>query len=165
VPSRRHYGDYPQIEDGIGMVRTFTIQFESWMKKMGQNGAARRSGKAHKRHGTILTGSIFAPVLAALIDRFNESFDIQLKVVGVENQYFGGDVSVAGLLTGGDFLAARAKVTGDFAIIPRVALKSDEPVMLDGMQFADLQKQFPMPLHAFDSAELNSFLTSFISAR
>ena len=64
---------------------------------------------------------------------------------------------MAGLLTGGDFLAAREQVRGDFVIIPKVALKSDEPIMLDGMSFEDLQGQFSVPIYAFD-------FTAFASA-
>lgn len=158
VPTRKHYGDYPQIEDGIGMVRSFTNEFESLMKKLSKQKPSARPAT----HGSILTGSIFAPVLTKLMDQFNQGFGTRINVVAVENDYFGGDVSVAGLLTGGDFLAARAKVAGEFAIIPRVALKSDEAIMLDGMRFEDLQKEFSVPLHAFDSAELNSFLTSTV---
>lgn len=162
VPSRKHYGDYPQIEDGIGMVRSFTNEFAT-MKRLRKNGAS--SAKGHSVEGTILTGSLFAPVLRKLIDHFNEEFGTRLHVVGVANEYFGGDVSVAGLLTGGDFVAARAQVRGDFAIIPRVALKSDEPILLDGMRFDEVRHQFPMPVHAFDAAELNSFLTNSVCPR
>ena len=68
-------------------------------------------------------------------------------------------MSVAGLLTGGDFLAARKKVVGDFAIIPHVALKSDEPIMLDGLRFEELQKQFDIPLHVLDFAGFAEMLT------
>lgn len=166
VPSRRHYGDYPQIEDGIGMVRSFTNELESLMKRLSKDGSRRRpSASRHSLKGTILTGSLFAPVLRKLIDRFNEAHDTRLHVVGVANEYFGGDVSVAGLLTGGDLVAARGQVTGDFAIMPRVALKSDEPILLDGMGFEDVRQQFQVPLHAFDSAELTSFLSDFVCPR
>ena len=55
-------------------------------------------------------------------------------------------------MTGGDFAAARERVRGDFVIVPRVTLKSDEPVMLDGMRFDELQKQFDVPLSALDFA-------------
>ena len=79
-------------------------------------------------------------------------------VAPVVNDYFGGDVSVAGLLTGGDFLAARAQVRGDFVIIPRLSLKSDEPVFLDGVRFEELERQFDRPVHAFDFDQLASFL-------
>ena len=106
-----------------------------------------------------MTGTLFAPVLRKMIDRMNRRFGTRLHVVAVSNEYFGGDVSVAGLLTGGDFLAARKHVRGDFAIIPRAALKSDEPVMLDGMRFGQLADQFDVPLQALDFAGLAEMLT------
>jgi putative radical SAM enzyme (TIGR03279 family) len=166
IPARKHYGEYPQIEDGIGMVRSFANEFESLMKGLrarlasGSNGVSEGpSGNAHQRvNGTILTGTLFAPVLEQLIGRVNEVFGTRLQVVPVANDYFGGDVSVAGLLTGGDFLAARGQVQGDFAIIPNVALKSDEPIFLDGMRFEELGRQFKVPVHAFDFEEFASFL-------
>ena len=95
----------------------------------------------------------------------NVRFGTRLHVAAVENDYFGGDVSVAGLLTGGDFAAAREHVRGDFVIMPRVALKSDEPVMLDGMRLEELQRQFEVPLYAFDFAGLAEMLESISSGR
>jgi len=156
VPSRKHYGDYPQIEDGIGMVRSFTNQFESLMRRLerARGSEARPSGRAIA--GTIMTGTLFAPTLQSLIDLLNQRFGTRLKVVAVQNEYFGGDVSVAGLLTGGDFLAARSEVSGDFAIIPKVALKSDDAIMLDGMRFEELCGKFDVPLHACDFQDLVS---------
>src|SRR5206468_792971 len=132
VPSRKHYGDCPQIEDGVGMVRTFANKFELLMSSLrrARVSEARPSGKA--TCGTIMTGSLFAPVLRRMIDKLNEEFGTRLHVLPVKNDYFGGDVSVAGLLTGSDLIAARNQIIGDCVIIPKVTLKSDEPVMLDG---------------------------------
>src|SRR6267143_2734580 len=144
VPSRKHYGDYPQIEDGIGMVRSFANDFAALMRRLER----KPLRNPDKLFGTIMTGTLFAPVLRQQVERLNRRFQTRLEVVAVENEYFGGDVCVAGLLTGGDFIAARDQVRGEFAIIPRVALKSDEPVMLDGMHFEEMQKQFSVPLHA-----------------
>jgi putative radical SAM enzyme (TIGR03279 family) len=160
IPPRKHYGDYPQIEDGIGMVRSFANDFEKLMRKMSE---ARPPGRA-SLHGTILTGTLFAPVLEQQIDEVNDRFGTTLHVAPVVNDYFGGDVSVAGLLAGSDFLAAREQVRGDFAIIPRVALKSDDPIFLDGLRFAELQNQFEVPVHAFDFDQLASFLDSHLAA-
>src|SRR5438552_12275709 len=106
-----------------------------------------------------MTRTLFAPVLRELVGRLNSRFGMRLEVVAVENSYFGGDVSVAGLLTGQDFIAARNRVSGEFAVIPRAALKGDEPVMLDGMRFEELQKGFDIPLHAFDFANFARLLT------
>ena len=154
VPDQKHYGDYPQIEDGIGMVRTFENNFNSLLRKL----ARRPPTNAAKLKGTILTGTLFAEPLRKQMERLNRRLGTRLNVVAVENDYFGGDVSVAGLLTGGDFVAARAKVAGDFAIIPRVALKSDEPVMLDGMRLEELREKFAVPLYACDFQEMVSMI-------
>ena len=155
VPGRKHYGDYPQIEDGIGMVRSFENEFDALMRRL-----ARAKVTQSSLHGTIMTGTLFAVTLKRMVERLNEKFGTRVHVVAVENDYFGGDVSVAGLLTGGDFAAARARVRGDFVIIPRVSLKSDDPIMLDGMRLEELQKQFGVPLYAFDFAGLADMLAA-----
>ena len=156
VPGRAHYGDYPQIEDGIGMVRSFANEFEALMRKLRRRPPANRD----QTFGTIMTGTLFAPVLQEMIGRLNSRLGTRLDVVPVANDYFGGDVSVAGLLTGRDFMAMRDKVRGDFAIIPRVVLKSDEPVMLDGMSLDRLQQGFEVPLAALDFPALARLLIS-----
>jgi len=176
IPPRKHYGDYPQIEDGIGMVRSFANDFEKVMRTVSmcslKGGLVRpagaqvrplNEGKAHLR-GTILTGTLFAPVLREMMERFNNRSGSEVVVAPVVNDYFGGDVSVAGLLTGGDFAAARAQVRGDFVIIPRVSLKSDEPIFLDGLRFEELKGEFDVPVHAFDFDQLASFLQTNLAA-
>jgi putative radical SAM enzyme (TIGR03279 family) len=144
VPSRKHYGDCPQIEDGVGMVRTFANQFDSLMRSVSKASLAKGA------RGTIMTGTLFAPVLQEMISRLNERCGSHLQVVPVANNFFGGDVSVAGLLTGGDLIAAKDQAVGDFVIIPQVTLKSDEPVMLDGMRFDELQAQFDVDVISCD---------------
>jgi putative radical SAM enzyme (TIGR03279 family) len=154
VPSRSHYGDYPQIEDGIGMVRSFTNEFASMLKRLTRSPLTQPA----KLRGTLLTGTLFAPVLKPLIEKVNEQFGTQLTVAGVENNYFGGDVSVAGLLTGGDLVSARDRVTGDFVIIPKSTLKSDEEIMLDGMKLEELAAQLGSPVHPLDLKSFAQFL-------
>lgn len=154
IPSRKHYGEYPQIEDGIGMVRSFSNEFGALVKRL----EGRSLGKPENLRGTLLTGTLFAPVLKPLIEDLNGRFGTQLSVVGVENNYFGGDVSVAGLLTGGDLLAARKSISGDFVIIPKTMLKSDEEIMLDGMTLADLAQQLGLPVYPLDLKSFAQFL-------
>jgi putative radical SAM enzyme (TIGR03279 family) len=154
VPSRAHYGDYPQIEDGIGMVRSFHNEFSSLIRNLDKKGIRNSSQLA----GTIFTGTLFAPALKTLIDELNTRFGTKLQVEGVENNYFGGDVSVAGLLTGGDFVSARQRVQGNFVIIPRTTLKSDEEIMLDGMKLNEVQQALGVPVHAFDFKGFAQFL-------
>jgi putative radical SAM enzyme (TIGR03279 family) len=154
LPSRSHYGDYPQIEDGIGMVRSFKNEFAALLKRLER----RPLAQPEKLRGTLLTGTLFAPVFKPLIENFNARVGTRLTVEGVENNYFGGDVSVAGLLTGGDLVAARERITGDFAIIPKSTLKSDEEIMLDGMRLEELTVKLGLPVHPLDVKTFAQFL-------
>ncbi len=154
VPQRSHYGDYPQIEDGIGMVRSFKSEFAGLLKRF-----ERQSMKPYKKtRGTLLTGTLFAPVLAPLIEDLNVRFGTQLTVAGVANKYFGGDVSVAGLLTGGDLVSAGDRISGDFVIIPSSTLKSDEAIMLDGMTLEELTIKLGLPVYPYDLKAFAQFL-------
>jgi NifB/MoaA-like Fe-S oxidoreductase len=109
-------------------------------------------------HGTILTGEMFAPILTEQIERYNEVSGSRLYVVGVPNTYFGGDVSVAGLLSGKDYINIKNQVKGDFVIIPKHTIKSDEPILIDGMTFEDLKRQYPVPIYDLDLDGLMDFL-------
>ena len=181
VPSRKHYGNYPQIEDGVGMIRSFLNSFEKLLKKADSLTQRREGAKAQSfafssenvrthqlamipkkqtpdsqlstfgsLHGTILTGEMFAPILREQIEKLNALIGSRLSVLAVPNTYFGGDVAVAGLLTGQDFLAVKDKIVGDFVVIPKHTIKSDEPILLDGMKFDDLKSQFDVPIYDLD---------------
>jgi putative radical SAM enzyme (TIGR03279 family) len=175
IPSRRHYGNYPQIEDGVGMVRSFLNAFDrvrtgsssdripadvrthsSAIKpKRPKNPVANAPGSDF---GTILTGEMFAPILKERIDKHNATTRSRLHVLAVPNTYFGGDVAVAGLLTGQDLIAVKNNIVGDFVCIPRATIKSDEPIFLDGMTYDELKRQFPVPVYDFDTNALIEFL-------
>ena len=156
IPGRAHYGDYPQIEDGVGMVRSFANEFGGLMRQLERDESRALSQKP----GTIFTGTLFAPELKKMIDTMNARLGTRLSVEPLENSYFGGDVSVAGLLTGQDLLNARERVNGEFVVIPRQMLKSDEAIMLDGMNLVDVSRALGQPVHAVNLQELATLLLS-----
>ena len=156
IPGRSHYGDYPQIEDGVGMVRSFANEFAALVRRLERE----QWTSASNTSGTIFTGTLFAPVLRKMIDKLNLRFGTRIVVEALENSYFGGDVSVAGLLTGQDLVQARERVTGEFVCIPRQMLKSDEAIMLDGMNLAEVSRALGQPVHAINLKELATLLLS-----
>jgi NifB/MoaA-like Fe-S oxidoreductase len=81
-------------------------------------------------------------------------------VVGVSNNYFGGDVSVAGLLTGSDLLRVRDQIKGEFLLIPKQMLKSDEAIMLDGMKIEEVARSLGLPIHAVNLGKLVRLLST-----
>jgi NifB/MoaA-like Fe-S oxidoreductase len=160
IPGRSHYGDYPQIEDGVGMVRSFANEFAKLVRRLERDGWTSKT----KTSGTIFTGTLFAPVLKKMIDKFNAQFGTRLIVEPLENSYFGGDVSVAGLLTGQDLLRARERVTGEFVCIPKQMLKSDDAIMLDGMNVNEVSRELGQPVHAINLQDLATLLTTRTAA-
>lgn len=177
IPSRRHYGNYPQIEDGVGMVRTFVEKFDRFLNKTGSASGARQNGREHADAmipesrprspipptyaggaASLLTGEIFAPILREQIEKYNAMSGSRLEVIAVPNTYFGGDVSVAGLLSGRDFIAIKDKVVGDLVIIPRITIKSDEPIFIDGMTYEEMKAAFDVPVYDLDMDGLMEFL-------
>ncbi len=158
IPGRSHYGDYPQIEDGVGMVRSFKNEFAKLVRQLERESHGKNWTNGNNTSGTIFTGTLFAPVLKEMIDDLNARFKTSLVVEPLENGYFGGDVSVAGLLTGQDLLSARDRVTGNFVCIPKQMLKSDEAIMLDGMKISEVSRALGQPVHAVDLQELATLL-------
>ena len=92
--SDRTMVNIPQIEDGVGIVRVFHDEFAALIKRLER----KKLGRRHHAASTIFTGSLFAPVLQPLIDKLNTRFRTRLSVAAVSNGYFGGDVSVAGIV-------------------------------------------------------------------
>ena len=138
------------------MVRSFENEFAALVRKLERE----QWTSASNTIGTIFTGTLFAPVLRKMIDNLNARFGTRLVVEALENSYFGGDVSVAGLLTGQDLVQARDRVTGEFVCIPRQMLKSDEAIMLDGMKLDEVSRALGQPVHAINLKELATLLLS-----
>ena len=175
IPPKSHYGNYPQIEDGVGMIRSFENEFEEFLSAVSSQQLAVSSKSIRTENvrthdlavkpkenpqsairnpqslnGTIMTGEMFAPILKKQIDKLNKLIGSEFHVLAVPNTYFGGDVSVAGLLSGQDFLAVKDKIKGDFVIIPEHVIKSDEPILIDGMQFEELKAKYDVPIYDID---------------
>ncbi|MBL8150187.1 MAG: DUF512 domain-containing protein [Blastocatellia bacterium] len=141
VPGKNHYENSPQIEDGVGMVRRFTEDF----KKMIKRPNPKRTTKVVK--GTIATGSLFYPILKQCVDEFNSRYGTELKTLKVMNDYFGEEVSVAGLLSGRDFLKAKDEIWGDFLVIPPECVTTEKQRFLDDLTLAQLSEELKMPVY------------------
>ena len=137
LPPVEFYDDFPQIENGIGMTRNFIEEMRNAQCVM-RNDNLRID---------IVSGTSFAKVLKNLVDKPN------VRILPVENKFFGNKVNVSGLLTGGDIINA-LKVAGgerDLILIPATALKSGEEIFLDDVTLADMRKIFApaqiLPIH------------------
>jgi putative radical SAM enzyme (TIGR03279 family) len=158
IPPKSHYrivrghaaedDEYPQIEDGVGMVRQF---FDAHAKRVKQLELMRRRGEftdeqAKKIYGTLATGLIFYPMLKEAVEELNRKFSTRLHVVAVENIFFGEGITVAGLLSGVDYLNSREKFRGDFLMIPPHSYREYDLKFLDGMTAPELTSELVLPI-------------------
>jgi putative radical SAM enzyme (TIGR03279 family) len=141
IPDSDYYEDFAQIEDGVGMVRHFLDDFDA--------AAARRRKSLENLNGTLATGKLFFPILEPCIAELNRRTGAKLTVCAAENRFLGKRVTVAGLLSGGDILAAlRGRDNGGFVIIPGEALAFDDRLLLDGLTLNDLSRELGLPVYS-----------------
>lgn len=126
TPAADRYDGYPQFENGIGLVRDFTDAFVE-----GTSGKSAVVRPEPDRSRVVVSGTLFAPVLHALLNQ--AGLLGRAEVLPVENEFFGGNVSVAGLLTGADIVRALEGCDSSaLYIMPDVILNADG-VTLDDM--------------------------------
>jgi putative radical SAM enzyme (TIGR03279 family) len=152
-PSATKFESLDQAENGIGLVAAFIQSFvdHTEMEKLGTgffqsvDGApalgyrAPRGGVTSDLHGDdvlVVTGEYAAPILRSMFDA--EGFE-DVGILAVENHYFGGNIKVAGLLTGQDLINALGNVEPTTVVLlPDVCLS--EGRFLDGLSIDDLPR-------------------------
>ncbi|KAF0250090.1 MAG: NifB/MoaA family Fe-S oxidoreductase [bacterium] len=140
LPGKAHYEQSPQIEDGVGMVRRFVDDFKKMLKR-------RKKPFSRSIRGTVATGTLFYPILKQTIVEFNNSFGTELKPIAVVNDFFGDETTVAGLLSGRDFLLAKNEMFGDFLVLPPECVSGDKERFLDDMTLPQLAEKLAIPIY------------------
>jgi putative radical SAM enzyme (TIGR03279 family) len=97
IPSYDHYEGFPQIENGVGLVRYFWDDFQKAAPKLPQ-------ALKNKKKLFFVTGISGGPVLEPIIKRLNEIKNLAVNLIKVSNDFFGRTVTVTGLLTGHDLI-------------------------------------------------------------
>ena len=143
LPGAAHYGDYPQIEDGVGMVRRFVVDAK---KTLSRDLVADFRIRPGSLRGTIATGELFYPILAEYVSELNKKCETSLKVTAIRNQFFGPEVTVSGLIAGKDILGSRDSLDGDFLIVPEQACLKSGNVFLDDLTLDHLESELQVPV-------------------
>jgi putative radical SAM enzyme (TIGR03279 family) len=131
LPPEDDYDGFPQYENGIGLVRAFIDEWDEAIESCAVD-LCRAPLEV-----TLITGELFAPVMRALAPQAARH-GLTCRVLAVPNAFFGGNVSVSGLLTGADIAGAvRAHDAAGPYLVPDIVL-NDDGLTLDGMTIADL---------------------------
>jgi len=140
VPPAEEYDGFPQIENGVGMVRDFLDEFA--------NGEWRTAKSEWRgRQGVVVCGTLIAPLMRRVMEEFNELTGARLRVTAVENAFFGPTVTVSGLLTGQDVVATlRRQDLGGAVYLPCTMFDATGERTLDDMTREEIQDLLGVPV-------------------
>ncbi len=142
-PSAEEYDDFPQLENGIGLVR-----------RLLDEGIKKGKPLAAKGRKTLACGILIAPLLEGMANELPLSLQdpegqepvgsallsTQIEVIPIENRFFGPTITVSGLLTGRDVIAAlRGRDLGEMVYLPRSMFDAKGEITLDGMTVGDME--------------------------
>ena len=138
LPDAAHYGDFSQIENGVGAVTSLRQRVRD-----GLGALPRLDGK----HIGVVTGVSMAALMPELLDAIAERTGAQFSLIVMENSLFGPTTTTAGLLVGADIRRALASRTDlDLALIPAETI-NDDGLFLDEERFIALRETLPMPVY------------------
>ena len=138
LPPREAYDDLPQLENGVGLIAAF---------RSATHDVLHEAEPLTLRRVTLVTGALFSPELKTFALCLADKINVELPVVAIVNDFFGKQITVAGLLTGNDLLKQlEGRDLGDAVLLPAVMFRDGADLLLDDMTVAQLEKQLQVPV-------------------
>lgn len=155
IPDEKTYDGYLQLENGVGMVRLLEEEVVQTLAGM--------TGDDRKIHRTIATGELAAPFLRKHVESVRKKYpNVDIQVLAIKNEFFGGKITVAGLITGTDLISQlKGKDLGDRLLLTNHMLKSGELVFLDDVTVDDVQNALQIKVSIVESSGAD-FVSSLI---
>ena len=132
IPPEEFYEEYAQLENGVGMWRSFREEFLAELDR------------PHRLFGEksidLVTGTLAAPLIQEMADELQRQYPmVHITVHPVKNNFFGGNVSVAGLVTATDIIDQCAdRLHSKTLGVPEVMLRSEKDMFLDSVTVEQL---------------------------
>lgn len=142
IPSDSEYEDYSQIDNGVGLIRQMTQEFEDMYIDLAPK--YKKTGKA-KRSVAIATGVSAMPFLKRLMDD-HPITGLNVSVHAIKNRYFGETVTVAGLVTGKDLINQMKASKADAILITECMLRAEDDRFLDDVTLEEAKTALGKPI-------------------
>ena len=135
IPPAEVYEDYPQYENGVGMLRSLMDEFYSALDMAEWEG--------EERHVTIATGYSPYGVISSLAKMAEDKFpQLRCDVYRIRNDFFGDTITVTGLITAQDLIAQlKGKDLGTELLLSSSMVRRDSDVFLDDMTIGDVERE------------------------
>ncbi len=145
VPEDECYDGYPQLENGVGMIRLLGDEFDEAL--------SREKGDLRRMDISVATGYAAYECIAGCVKKARGKFpNVNVRIYKIRNDFFGEQVTVAGLITGGDLISQlKGKELGEKLLIPSVMLKRDENIFLDDVTIDKVREALQTEVRVVES--------------
>ena len=135
IPTAEYYEDYPQYENGVGMIRSLEDEFENAFEDANYNNSIRKL--------SIATGKLAGPLLEKIAKKINDKWNnLTCEIYSINNYFFGENITVAGLITGQDLISQlKDKNLGEVLLIPSAMIKKDSDLFLDDITISQAEQE------------------------
>lgn len=153
IPPTKYYGNFNQLEDGVGSIRMLLDDFKS-----------RKLPKKIKTPLKLSFATSYAAKYAIdkIAEKLNKIKNLSVTVNPVKSDYWGQDITVAGLITTDDLIKTVKNIDTDIVIIPSVMLRPYSEDFLDGKNLSYVKektgKEFFIVKNIYSMAEIVDYL-------
>ena len=146
LPEAERYDGYPQLENGVGMLRLLREETQEALRNLKDDGAQEEL--------SIATGWLAGPCIEELCRKIQKKFPgRKIHVFQVKNHFFGERITVSGLITGQDLKEQlKGKELGSRLLLPCNMLREGENVFLDDVSVGELEKALQTKIHIVKSS-------------
>ena len=139
IPTFEYYEDYPQLENGVGMIRSMSDEADEELSFLSEDGFELDT----ERTVSVVTGEAAFDFIKGCAEKIMKKYPkLKCNVYLAKNNFFGGSVTVAGLLTGSDMLKAlEGCELGEELFISANTLRHEKDLFLDNMSIEEFSEK------------------------
>ena len=147
IPRGRAYEGYPQLENGVGLIRSMKDEFDAAICELSNYDLLRR------RNISLATGEAAHGFISALMGALAQRCArMRYRIFRIRNSFFGENITVAGLITGGDlYKQLRGKNLGETLFLPSATLRREGDMFLDSMTPDELSRRLGIKIIFVDN--------------
>ncbi len=145
IPSAEFYGDFLQLENGVGLWALLKSEVESALKEKGTCNT--------ERYITMVTGVAAYPLIKHIANLcMQKAKGLKCDVFAIKNNFFGEKITVAGLITATDiYNQLKDKKLGDTLLIPSSMLRAEGDMFLDSITVQELSQKLNIKIKVVDN--------------
>ncbi len=141
IPDADYYEDFSQIENGVGMIASMKEEFLYALETLDEKPSLPRSI-------SVATGNAAYDFILSMTNSLERKYDsLKINVYKIDNDFFGHNITVAGLITGQDLVnQLKGKELGTTLYLPRNMLESSGTLFLDNLNIEDIAKDLSVDI-------------------